>query len=350
MDCFELTVQFENSPTEREAVARPEVEDLRMALEETLDATLRTFHDQSSARGVLRNYPDYFQSDVLFSGNDCILMFQLKDAEPLSCRLFEQFATHVIQCVASTYLFTGTGVTLDSLLPDLYEDRVLLFWGSFTKHAPLSPITTRLALRSPTCRFEKTLDRTEYREWVTNFDRLTGNAGAKRQHSTESNSERRAKKSAVFGAARTSERRTGPFADLAGAADAQDEDAFVRALAQIHRDDLAAEDYIEITRLALAAGAYISARELAAAAHELFPRDRLLRQFASMLSPPELRSREQFAATPEGEQVWLRNNASRYSGQWVALRGGDLLAAGSTLSEVRKSVGSLTGVFVTRLG
>ncbi|HEV7589056.1 MAG TPA: hypothetical protein VGO40_13140 [Longimicrobium sp.] len=351
MNCVELSVQFEGPVIGPDPVERPKVENLRAALEETLDATLRVFHGHSGAAAKrFVGYSEHLYSDLVFSGNECSLTFQVKHIEPLSCRLFEQFATDVIQCVASTYLFVGSGMSVDSLLPDLYEDRVLLFWGSFTKHAPLSPLRTRLALRSPTCWFEKTLDRTEYGIWVTNFDRLLEGASAKSETGESGTSDTLPRTSLSSGeGSGGAERIVEHVESLRAAAEVQDEDAFVHALALVPREGLAADDYVSLMRLALAAGAHNTARELSAVAHARFPADRDVRQFATVLGPPAIMSREPLTASAADAQEWLKHNASRYTGQWVALRRGELLAAGAALSDVRHSIGSLAGTFVTRI-
>lgn len=345
MQCVELTVQLENSPTERHSIERRSVESLRAALTETLDATIRSFHEQGIQKpGLFSEYTEHLHSDLEFSSNGCMLVFQLRHAEPVSCRLFEQFATDLIQCAASTYLLADFGLGVDALLPHLYEDKVLLFWGSFTKHAPSSPLLTKLGLYSSSCRFEKTLDPTEYGTWVTTFDRLIG--GMASVESAHGDSQEASADSTHAGSGRQGENRIDP---LAAVAEAQDEDAFVRALCEVSRKTLEQDGYVRLIRLALAAGAHRSARELAGEAQTRFPRSEELVRFAAVLGAPEFVAQQPVAHAAVDEQAWVKRNAPKFGGHWVALRGGDLLASGSSLSEVRDAIGSLAGLFVTRI-
>lgn len=340
MACVELKVQFENASLSRLPVTWQEVESLRAALADSLDTAIRSFSEGLN-RGVepFAEDSEHLNSGLERSGSGYVLFFQYNHAAPESCGLFEQFATDVIQCAASTHLWAGFGLGVGSILPHLYENKVLLFWGSFTRHAPSSALT-KLALYSSSCRFEKTLDPTEYKLWVRNFDRLL--AGLAAGHGE------------VRGEARLEHDTYPPNSQdhvdpLAAVADARDEDVFARELSQIARESLTKDEYLRLVGLALGAGAHRSARELAREARDRFPDSEDVQRFAKILGEPELLASEQPSSVSIDEHTWLKSNAEKFSGQWVVLRKGDLLGHGSSLSEVRKGIGSLSGLFVTRV-
>jgi hypothetical protein len=345
MKCVELTVQFENVPAAHEPIERRTVEGLRAALQEALDATIRSFQDRSVDHlDLFPEYSAHLHSELEYTADHCSLVFQFRDAEPVRCRLFEQFVTDLIQCAASTYLLAGSGLSVSALVPHLYEERVLLFWGSFTRHAPARPLLTRLGLYSSSCRFEKTLDPAEYGIWVTNFDRLAGQLIANEVTSLDPAAADSESIQAIPG--REVQDRE---ARLSAVHEARDEEAFVAALREAPRDTLSEDEFLRLIRLALAIGAHRSARELAGEARSRFPEAEEIGRFAAILSRPEFTASRDAAPEPSDERAWVVENAPRFAGKWVALRGGDLLGSGSSLSEVRGAIGSLAGLFVTRI-
>ncbi len=340
MACVELKVQFENAFPFRQPVRRREVENLRAALEGSLDETIRSLYAGVN-RGIdaYSKHSEHLQSGLERSARGYVLFFQFVHAEPVSCRLFEQFATDVIQCAASTHLLAGSGLSIRSLLPHLYEDNVLLFWGSFTRHAPSSALT-KLALYSQSCRFEKTLDPAEYETWVSNFDllveRLSSGRSEVRDHPRPSHDS-------------LSEDRELRHDRLAAVAEARDEDVFSRELGLIPRESLTQDEYLRLIRLALGAGAHRSARDLATDARSRFPDDAEVHQFSKILGPPAPVASEEPPSSFPDEYAWLKSNAAEFGGQWVVLRDGDLVGSGASLSHVRDEIGSLSGLFVTKV-
>ena len=110
------------------------------------------------------------------------------------------------------------------------------------------------------------------------------------------------------------------------------------------------EDFIIGVRLALAEGAHLSARRLAEEGAARYPETDLLRQFAAVLAPPQVARSGPGAPLSYAESSrWLREHAAEYPGQWVALRGGMLLASASTLKDLRAQVAEMQGVFFTRV-
>jgi hypothetical protein len=332
-------MQFEDVPTGVHPPERARAEVLRVALNDALDAALRSLE---SHRVAERTPLHRLESGVEFEANGYTLAFKLQNLEPLRCRIFEQFATDVIQCVAWAHLHGAWDLPLRALLPDLYEKNVVLFWGVFTKHAPASVYRTKLAMRSPSSVFEKILDQAEYRVLVTHFDAVLESFPAANT-SIEA---------LPIISVRESERpwTNEVYQQLANAASTQNEDAFVQALCGVDQDSVGPDDYLDLIRLALAAGAHHTARELAATASARYPEDIAISRFTEALRPPELsKPSHERNAHNEAAQSWLRENAARYLGQWVALRGDELVASADSLQQLRKAAGSLRGLFVARV-
>jgi hypothetical protein len=59
-----------------------------------------------------------------------------------------------------------------------------------------------------------------------------------------------------------------------------------------------------------------------------------IERLQKLLGPPRVRLSPLKSSGLEAECRWIKRNASSYRGQWVALRGENLLAHGETLSEV----------------
>ncbi|HYM01080.1 MAG TPA: hypothetical protein VEZ90_19130, partial [Blastocatellia bacterium] len=115
---------------------------------------------------------------------------------------------------------------------------------------------------------------------------------------------------------------------LEAAADEGDPAAFAASLALVDSDILTAEGFMRIMRLALKAGAYLDARQVSVDALKRYPDDDEVKKFARVLAPPRI-----VASNPRPDpgiranREWLKAHASEYSGQWVALRAGELLGA-----------------------
>jgi hypothetical protein len=82
------------------------------------------------------------------------------------------------------------------------------------------------------------------------------------------------------------------------------------------------------------------ARELAQQGSKLFPADTRVQQATAVLSPPVVRAtRPEQGLLLEASQRWLKEHASRYKGQWIAVGDGTLLGAAPTLQELYKQLG-----------
>lgn len=127
--------------------------------------------------------------------------------------------------------------------------------------------------------------------------------------------------------------------------------AFVLACRDVDWERRSAEDYVRAVRLAFLAGAHMKARTLSEEGHERYPDDEQLAYFAWVLAPPRIVPTQgrptdlSFVAA----QPWLREHSSKYLGQWVALRNGQLLMAARDLSEITGAFDSLEGIFITKV-
>jgi hypothetical protein len=128
------------------------------------------------------------------------------------------------------------------------------------------------------------------------------------------------------------------------------ETAFVQAAGEINWLQRPAADFARAVRLALATGAHLLARNLAAQGAKLYPDHLELRKMANVLAPPRVVD-DDISPTPSvrANQAWLRDHGHEYKGQWVALREGTLLAAGSTAREVWDRLESTDGVMLMKV-
>jgi hypothetical protein len=73
-----------------------------------------------------------------------------------------------------------------------------------------------------------------------------------------------------------------------------------------------------------------------------FPDSKELQHWARVLAPGKSYSLPRGVRYDHGaDDDWIRDNAAKYPGNWMALRGGVLLAIGPELSKVRRQVADL---------
>lgn len=129
-----------------------------------------------------------------------------------------------------------------------------------------------------------------------------------------------------------------------------DEAAFVEVASWIDWSWRPAADFARAVRLALAAGAHLLARNLADYGHRLYPYHQELAKMTHILAPPQVvRANLPPAPSVRANLEWMRANAGRYRGQWVALRNGVLLASAPTARELREQLPTIDGLFLTRV-
>jgi hypothetical protein len=111
--------------------------------------------------------------------------------------------------------------------------------------------------------------------------------------------------------------------------------AFSAAYEAIDWNSRPPEDFIQVVKLALRVGAHLIAREAALAGRERFPKNRQLQKMAEVLAPPRahiVKSKNQDARRANHD--WLQQHRNEYSGRWVALDSGTLLAVGGSPADL----------------
>ena len=104
------------------------------------------------------------------------------------------------------------------------------------------------------------------------------------------------------------------------------------------RSPLASEAEARIRAL-FESGRLAEARNLAIQEAEKIPESEKLRKWVQLLHPLPSRSAGPASGrSRDQEEAWLRQHASDYQGQWVALAGDRLICASHEFSEVRKAV------------
>ena len=99
------------------------------------------------------------------------------------------------------------------------------------------------------------------------------------------------------------------------------------------------ESFLEEIEKILNSGTLQGAREVAEQGLALYPNHPELRQAHYALRPFEVRINPHFKISdPSGSYEWIKSNAGKYRGQWVALANGELIAAAQSLAEIREAV------------
>ena len=96
-----------------------------------------------------------------------------------------------------------------------------------------------------------------------------------------------------------------------------------------------------MVRQLLARERVLAARKLVAAVPSDYSANQPLRRLRVVLSEPVVRRRLPVQTKRSGDIDWLRRNAAEYSGQWVAVADGELLAADESLASLRRSLRKL---------
>jgi len=100
-------------------------------------------------------------------------------------------------------------------------------------------------------------------------------------------------------------------------------------------------EFVRAIDLALSLELATLARELAREGKRQFPNHERLKQAALVLAPPTVQAKPDMSPA-EGlnlSMAWLREHASQYRGNWVAVRCGRLVAVAGTLEELEAITG-----------
>ncbi|MGH7599036.1 MAG: DUF5678 domain-containing protein [bacterium] len=102
------------------------------------------------------------------------------------------------------------------------------------------------------------------------------------------------------------------------------------------------DDLIRVIQACIFVDMVLLARELAGEGRRLFPNDKRMAQWASVLAPPKIigtRPASGNAIGLEASHQWFQNNSFKYKGQWIAVRNGELLGVAPTLKELYNQIG-----------
>lgn len=115
-------------------------------------------------------------------------------------------------------------------------------------------------------------------------------------------------------------------------------------------DTLPADQLDAAVSIALSTGMTRSARDLALAASAARPEDERMRRIARILGAPPAESRKAHEGSTSAADVeWLQGNASFFKGQWLAVKGGQLLAEGKSIDDIRRVLPSLEDALIVRI-
>ena len=138
------------------------------------------------------------------------------------------------------------------------------------------------------------------------------------------------------------------MAQLESAAAVGDEQAFLASHMAIDWQSRSAEDLIRAVRLALAAGAFMAARNLSAEGAARYLGNAELAKYARVLAPPQVTVAHRPPDTSwRANREWLQAHRSKYRGQWVALRNGELLATAKSGRELFTEITDREGILIT---
>jgi hypothetical protein len=101
---------------------------------------------------------------------------------------------------------------------------------------------------------------------------------------------------------------------------------------------LSADAYVQAVGSFLESEQPAAAKEMAALAVELFPGHAELEKMNRVLNPSQVTVSSYQGPDRTWEFDWLRRNRDAYRGQWVALGGGELIAASDNVQDLIRAV------------
>lgn len=136
---------------------------------------------------------------------------------------------------------------------------------------------------------------------------------------------------------------------LEKAARNSNEEDFMYAVEKIDWTQKSAIAFVRAARLALSVGVYLIARRLAERGTKLHPHHTELQKMARIFAPPRLISTAPAQIAVKANDEWLRDHATEYRGQWVAIKAGKLLAKGRSVKELNEQIEDTSDILLTRL-
>jgi len=121
-----------------------------------------------------------------------------------------------------------------------------------------------------------------------------------------------------------------------------DRRAIITLVKQVDWRSRRPEEFIQVIRSCIFLDMVLLARELADEGRRLFPNDKRMEQWAIVLAPAKVigtRPASGNAIGLEASHRWFQNNSSKYKGQWIAVRNGELLGVAQTLKGLYDQIG-----------
>jgi hypothetical protein len=130
------------------------------------------------------------------------------------------------------------------------------------------------------------------------------------------------------------------WTDLERAAESKDPQRIVQLIRAMKWGRRPARELIRAINLALAMDMVLLARQLIERGKSLFPDEQRFWKLAAVLAPPVIIGTRQHRLTGlEESQQWLREHASEYRNQWVAVKAGKFLGAAPKLKNLYEKIG-----------
>lgn len=130
------------------------------------------------------------------------------------------------------------------------------------------------------------------------------------------------------------------FAKLQVTAENESRSAFVDLVESIDWPSRTPEELREALDLSLSLDMVPLARELANLGTRLFPENKILARAAYVIAPPQVVGTQPAGPIKlEASKKWLRENAGKFHGVWVAVREGKLLGTAPTLKKLHELIG-----------
>lgn len=131
---------------------------------------------------------------------------------------------------------------------------------------------------------------------------------------------------------------------LEAVARTENSQVFITLLNSLTWANRPADDYVRAVRLCLAIGLHPKARELAMEGASQFPEHADLQRLARLVGPARvIRTDLPPDVNAAANMEWLRKHSDEYRGQYVAVKGGELLATASSYQDLFKKVGPVKG-------
>jgi hypothetical protein len=126
------------------------------------------------------------------------------------------------------------------------------------------------------------------------------------------------------------------------AAAREDRHAIITLVKQVDWRNHHPDELIRVIQSCTFLDMVLLARELADEGRRVFPSDKKIEQWAIVLAPAKVIGTRPASGNTIGLEAshrWFQNNSSKYKGQWIAVRHGELLGVAPTLKGLYDQIG-----------